>query len=756
MTWVKSRLVAPSGAPIEGACVKATLVSKPTWLADSTSQVVSRAMTHTGPDGMWRLNLIPYTAYESQLAACSYYHIIEGTNPPTVTDIRVPEVGDGEELWMRDLVFDPDPCSGSGGWTPINTLARLHDVDAGSLALAKPGDFLVLLPNGKWGAAHGPMPLTIAWTPVPEDLLSIQVVVAGFGGAGARVGFGDGSEEQTVYSYEPITHTYAGPGTYILTATDVAWPAFTSSVKVGIKDHLARAYAFRDGDDDWRVLLWLNEAADDTVYSINWGDGTMATETSGQDNGLTLSRPREPHQYTNAGTYGIVVTDVATKRQTLREVEVGDLGVLITYDSPLRPRTDWFWMVAGAMWEFEPEGSSPSTGVVPASGLVSIPASEDVSSGDFGFEVREVLGGQIRRTATRRFTVPTQSDPLMDVAMTWRANDDPINVQTVSVTPMGARTRCTVEWGDGSASELVDPGQAISHRYQLPAPANGWRLRLTETGIVEPRIWTRVLGEPRHIGTPTMSGRTRGAVTLDIAGIDSDYNENWYSVTWESTSPPNPIGAIGRSYPASHVYTSPGSKTITVDGPGMRAPITRQIDVVFYPTPTIAVAEERDVDNDIVDPTHMTARINVDNIPSGGPCVVDLGDGSTPRQCDETDSFAYQYQAAGTYDLIVRGVADPTAKGRFTATVPFEAERTLFYELTAPPGNYEVTCTLTSQDPGKTVHVRWESGGPWNIVSPGGQVSYFYPLDGTYEVVVAYTDDSESWPTTIQVPWPPT
>lgn len=753
MTWVKSRLVGPTGSPIEGACVKAALVQRPTWLENSTSQVASRAMTHTGPDGIWRLDLLPYTSYESQLAGCAFYRITEGTSPPIVTTIRVPEAAEGDELWMRDLVFDPDPCSNSSGFVAINTLARLHDVDASSLALAKPGDFLVLLPNGKWGAARGPMPLTVTWTPDPDDILTVDITVVGFGGAGARVGFGDGSEEVTVDSHEPISHTYAEPGTYIITATDVAWPAFTGSVKVGVKEHLPRVYAFLDADDDWRVLLWVDEDADDTMYAIDWGDGTPIVETRGQNINTVPPRPRVPHLYTAIGTYQIVVTDRATKRQSERDVSIGEIGVLVSYDTATRPRTEWSWMAVGSTWEFQSEGNPPLTGIVPSSGIVSRPAINDVEPGDYGFSIREVLANQIRRATTRRVKVPTQWDWRMDVDVTWRASDDPPDHQTVTVTPNGARTRCTVEWGDGAASDIVDPGETISHRYQLPAPEAGWRLRLTETQIEDPRIWSRVLGEPRHVGAPVMSARNRGAVDLDVGGIDHQYNDDWYAIAWEETGTPDPVAAVGPWYPARHTYTTPGLKRITLDAPGMHSPIERLIEVVFYPTPILTVVEERGPDGETIDPTRMTARISVDNTAGGGPCTVLLGDGSTPRPCEEEDSIIYQYTAPGTYHPIVISDVDPTARGRATVTIPFGPPRTLFYDLTAAPGGYQVTCTITAKDANKAVHVQWESGGPWDIVPPSNEVSYFYPIDGVYEAVVAYTDDSERWPITIEVPW---
>lgn len=760
MTWVKSRLVDPTGSPIEGACVKAALVNKPSWLADATSQVVSRAMTHSGPDGLWRLNLIPYTAYESQLANCAFYHITEGTKPPTLTVIRVPEAGEDEELWMRDLVFDPDPCSRSGGWTAINTLARLHDVDARSLALAKPGDFLVMLPNGKWGAARGPMPLSVTWYPDENDLFTINIVVAGFGGAGARLGFGDGSPEQIVYSYEPIPHTYDEPGTYILTATDVAWPAFTGSAKVGVKDHFPRAHPYLDADDDWRVLMWLDEAADDTIYAIDWGDGSPPIETRGQDLGRKPPRPRVPHQYTKVGHYEVVVTDLATRRQVKRPVEVGEIGLLITYDSPDRPRITAWWMATGVVWEVEDNLYPPQSGIVPASGRVTVVAGQDVAPGHYWTEMREIVGGTVRRRSRRLYIHPTQWDWRLGVEITWRDPSDPSGTQTVTVNPTTARTRCTVEWGDGSASTVVDPGEAVSHRYTLPAPEKGWRLRLTETMIEDPRTWSRVLGEPRHVGEPVMSARTNGAVDLDVRGIDQEYNDDWYTVSWGDGSDPDPVAAVGLWYPATHVYKQAGQYQILLDGPGMPLPVTRTVNVLHYPSPSVTVTEAVDLDGKVIDPNRRTANITVDNSASAGPVLVRAGDGTAPRECAEVETFQHVYGRPGdpaeTFYVIAESVADRTAKGRTSVTIPFGQPRTLLYEITGAIGEYTITVTVTAHTPDKTVMVRWEDGGAPQQVPPDMQISHTYPAipeEVLYNIEVFYQDYAESWTTGVNIPF---
>lgn len=769
MTIVRSYIEAPARTPghapvpAAGIAVSVRILAAPApWFDNSTGKVLGTSTTWTGQDGWWQIDIQPHTAFEHPELV--YTEIVEHSNDPThavthYAQVPTPDPHDPTKpVLLRDILVPPPPWEHGGvlppppPWVPIDRLARLRDVDADSVRNAKPGDYLVLLPTGKWGASRGPLPLSISWTPDPDDLLTVHITLAGFGGAGATLGWGDGSPEELVNSHDPVSHTYTQPGAFMVTATDVAWPAFTGTVKVTVKDHEPRVYLYTDGDDPWRVLLWIDEESDDTKYSIDWGDRSPLEQANGQNR--IPPRPRVPHPYTATGRYHVTVTDLATKRSTSREVEVGEIGLLITYDAPDRPRITAVWLATGVPWEVEDNLYPPQSGIVPASGRVTVVAGQDVAPGHYWTELREIIAGQARRRSRRLYTHPTQWDWRLGVEMSWRDPSDPLGTQTVTVNPTLARNRCTVEWGDGSPSEVVDANRPIAHRYTLPAPDTGWRLRITETLVEDPRTWTRVLGEPQHVGTPVMSARTSGAVDLAVEGVDQEYNDDWYQIAWEPGSDPDPVGAVGRWYPANHVYLTEGVHTIRVDAPGMAEPITRDVEVKFYPAPTVTVTEALDGGGAPADPTRMTVQVSVDNSASGGPCTVRLGDGTAPRACAETETFTHTYAAAGSYDVIVASDADHTAKGRTVATVPFGGVRTLFYEITGVDGGYQVTVTVTEHDPAKTVRVQWESGGAWETVPPSNQLSHTYPpVPDMPTVTVAYSDGSESWPEAIDVPW---
>ena len=760
MTWVKSRVIGLDGKPIEGRCVKATLMTKPGWLANATGKVVGRVTDNTDTAGLWRMNLLPASTIETSGGTAAYVQINEGGEPPDVYYIRVPDTQDpNAELWARDLMINPDP--GNPVFNPFHALSRLSDVDRESVMGAEPGHYLCLLPNGLWGATPGLLPLMLFWEPDKTDLLAIQYRVSGFGGQGARVGFGDGSAEVVVTTSEIHTHRYAGPGTYIMTAADIAYPAFNTKIPVGIKDHLPRLRVYLDADDDWKVLAWLDEPADDTVFAVSWGDGSPIEEHAGQRLERVPPRPRVPHTYTKLGVYEVLVTDLSTKRQTIQQVEIGEIGIMFTYDSPDRPRTDMRWMAVGARWEIERDGFLHASGTVPASGRVSHPALVDIGPGDFRVLIREVIATTVRRSAVRRYVHPTQWDWRMKVEMTWRSSSDPQGKQTVTVVAKEARTKCTLEWGDGSPSIIVDPGQLASHLYTLPAPSAGWRLRLTETQIADPRTFTRVLGEPRRVGTPVLTARTQGSVDLDVLGIDQDYNDDWYSISWDVGADAEVVGAVGRWFPATHVYPAAGHKIIQLDGPGMAAPIRREVDVTFYPSPVLSVVEARDNSGHTEDPTRRTARISVDNSQSGGKCTVILGDGSTPRVCEETETFTYQYgtDVNGVVYVIASSNADPTAKARVPVTVPFGAERTLYYTVTPvstgdPNETYKAKVTITAKETGRAVGVQWDIDGQFQQVPPNDEIEHLYDLPETYTIGVKYQDSTTVWPTDVTIPMP--
>lgn len=192
MTWIKSSLQRPDGRPLEGVCVTAALMTRPGWRADGHGQIFGEVTTRTDSDGLWRLDLAPYTNFEAELIDFVYYQIDEGSG--TLWKARVPPVADPTtELWLRDVLIETAPST--PGWRPISMLGQLFnvdnaadaphegdvlfaqdgqwvagplqhrfvdltDVDPGGMDLAQPGDPVVYLGGGRIGVQPSGAPLT--------------------------------------------------------------------------------------------------------------------------------------------------------------------------------------------------------------------------------------------------------------------------------------------------------------------------------------------------------------------------------------------------------------------------------------------------------------------------------------------------------------------------------------------------------------------------------------------------------------------
>lgn len=265
MTWVKSRLVRPDGAPVVGLCVTATLRSRPTWLRNHTGQALGVVRTNTDGTGLWRMDLLPHTELEA--GEFAFYEINEGRDLP-LSYIRVPhDPQPSREYWMRDLLIGP-PLPTDPQWNPITTLGRLHnvdgqadqappgmtllsgpagwtatpfalagliDIDQESLAAATPGAQLVMLPSGKWGVFSGPFNLAVEWDADDTYSSGVWVTVHGAGVLGARVNWGDGTPAVDVMPDDPIRHVYPpGEGTYKVVARDKAYPLVRGEATVVI------------------------------------------------------------------------------------------------------------------------------------------------------------------------------------------------------------------------------------------------------------------------------------------------------------------------------------------------------------------------------------------------------------------------------------------------------------------------------------------------------------------------------------------
>jgi len=599
-----------------------------------------------------------------------------------------------------------------------------------------------------------PIVLTVGWVPDPDVLLGVHVTGGGYGRHGALLDWGDGTPPVPIGpTVAPLQHTYAVPGTYQVIVVDRQEPTARTTVAITVKDHEPIAHVFLDSEDDWAVLLWLDEPDDGTVYLVDWGDGSSLQPMAGQQLDRVPPKPRVPHPYTKLGRYPITVTDTRSRRVTHTGAEVGDLGVLPSFDTPARPRLEVLWMATGATYRVD--GFITETGVVPASGRIVIDTDEDLPPGQHSVVIREEINGIVRRATRRSYLIPSPWDWRLGVWTTWGPTPGQPGMQTVNLTPRTARTPCAIDWGDGSPIETIPAAGTASHNYRVPITGAGVRLTVTETvtdEITDPRTTSRTLGSPRYVGTPMLNARQTRAVDLDVAGLDHDIDDDRYVVYWgDGTS--DSFGAQGRWYPANHRYANDGVYTITVDSPGMAAPVIRTATVISYPAPVVTIVEARNQQGEHLDPDRLTAQVAIDNRAVGGDCRVEFGDGSPAHISGEQDTVTHAYPRAGRYWVVVTALADTTAKGRASVSVPFGQERTLIFTVTGH--GYTARVTITGSTPGKTVQVVWTSGTSPQPVPPSGFVEHTYPpIDDIYNVTVSYDDESESVDVAVIIPFP--
>src|SRR5690606_2214890 len=105
-------------------------------------RAVGGASTHTDRDGMWYLNLMPYTQVEPPVDAHMYYQVNEGGQlwnvrvppPPEPPPEDWPPDEPWQPIWLRELIFDEPPPPRQQLWQ----LGGLADV-AGEVTNAPDG-----------------------------------------------------------------------------------------------------------------------------------------------------------------------------------------------------------------------------------------------------------------------------------------------------------------------------------------------------------------------------------------------------------------------------------------------------------------------------------------------------------------------------------------------------------------------------------------------------------------------------------------
>ena len=268
MTWIKSRLVLPDGSPVRGEQVTATVMTAPNWVHDD-GRAVGGASTHTDRDGMWYLNLMPYTQVEPPVDAHMYYQVNEGGQlwnvrvppPPEPPPADWPPDEPWQPIWLRELIFDEPPPPQQQLWQ----LGGLADV-AGEVTNAPDGTALV-----KRGGMWRVLPYQLAaLADVDPATAANPVLGAPLVWLGAERGWGQ------VEATPPTPPTPSG-----------MWRIYDPGPEVD--------------PGGYTVRLELVHADPERGVVVDWGDGTTGTE-------LPPGQTTTDHTYEEAGGYPITAT----------------------------------------------------------------------------------------------------------------------------------------------------------------------------------------------------------------------------------------------------------------------------------------------------------------------------------------------------------------------------------------------------------------------------------------------------------------
>jgi hypothetical protein len=456
-----------------------------------------------------------------------------------------------------------------------------------------------------------PLVLVTDWRPHPDDPLSVMVDVSGQGSNGAAISWGDGHTTHPVTAAAPAIHTYAQPGTYTAVVADIGEPSAQVQLRIVVKEQSPTAHVFASGDDPWSALLWLDEPEDNGVeYRLSWGDGSPVTTVTGHRPATSDpgSAPTSllSHLYRALDLYRVQVTDPESRRVTTLMFDTGDPGVaVLPSGDPARPLLSVWSLRAGTPIEVDQhDGEPPLQATSDPSGRAELqlraldPGGQDVTVSELVPNPDDVDGDPVvRRYTTVQVRTPVDPSGDLPVELAWRTLQyDPMRPndtyrQKITVTVPDADVPCRVDWGETPIVDL-DPGGSVSHRFLVPpTQPPGYELTVAEDDGEITRMYTRLLAAPVYVGVPVLvhgPDIDEGLVQLSVVGQDAG-GADVYRISWGDGQVDDPTTNSRSSWvPALHTYAEPGVYEITVDGPGMPAPVTRQVTVVTVPSAGVA------------------------------------------------------------------------------------------------------------------------------------------------------------------------
>ena len=612
--------------------------------------------------------------------------------------------------------------------------------------------------------APGPEFTLAESNPPADDRQSVTATITTAGdGKQTYIDWGDGTREDVAAVPATMTHAYTAAGDYTVTAgyTDGGGAVTSHTVTVPFTSALDPAPTFTAAEtvpaDESRrgVTVDVTASAGSKPVTVDWGDGTDPSPVDAVPGSAD-------HVYTADGDYTITVsyTDgggkTATQQVTVPFASVEAPTFTVAESDPAGPdhRTVTAEVSAAAAdhtvtidWG---DGSAKEN--VPA-----VPGSLDHEYAADG--TNTITAGYVEspETATQDVKVPFAQPPTFTVAED--TTDTTHMTAALQVDSASEDWQLTVDWGDGSGAENVamPPGTA-THQY---AAAGTYTVKVGYVGSdVNATEDVTVPFESAAVTAPTFTAAESNppadnhrAVTAKITAAAAGHQ-----VTVDFGDGGTVMNLANVPGGLTHAYAMDGTHTITVGYADSPETATQQVTVPFaQPGPQLTVAE---TDPAAADRCSVTA--NVTSAADGHTVQVDWGDGSALEPVTSVPgSLTHEYTVgsatASTYT--VRAVYNdlPDTTGH-TVTVPYGgAEPTLtaaIIETDPPDVNHRMAeAQIITGD--KEVTIDWGDGTDPDVVSaPVRRKDHAYAADGTWQVLVHYTDNSEQVNLQVRTPFP--
>ncbi|WP_084046238.1 PKD domain-containing protein [Deinococcus hopiensis] len=561
-----------------------------------------------------------------------------------------------------------------------------------------------------------PPTLTVSGTG-PKAVLSFSGLQ---GGTDYTVDWGDGSSTPLTRDApgQQPSHTYAAPGTYTVKlygpAANGSVGVLTTGTFTATLGNVGLSAAPDRPVIGGQVVLTLTGLAEAATYELDWGDGTVESGITGQ---TTTTRS---HAYTAARDYTVTVRSGGQPLGTTTVAVQVPTPVLSHTAQGLTLTLQVQNLVAGAAYTVSwgqgtPESlnatgpaatlthtyTAPGTYTVTVTPARGAPATESVS----------VVASQAKLTVT---------PPVVDT-------DQPVTAAMMDLVPA---LEYMLDWNDGSPPLKFTPLETQATQTHVYTAPGTYQVELSAPNVnpATAPVTVRPGGPILTLTADTLTA------TLSAGRL---YRGVAYTIDWGGGATER-FTATGPTMTLTHLYSAPGTKTVTVTPDG-GTPVTASV-TLSVPTPVLTVTPAQGQTD-----TAFTASLS--GLVPSLTYTLAWGDGSTEAVTGvSTFTRVHQYALPGTFAVTVTSPDAPPAQQSVTVRVPAPVLGTTSTNLT-------LTLQLGRLVKTAAYRVQWGDAQEQTLTAQSTEttLSHTYAAPGTYTVTVTpELGDAASVPVTLQ------